>query len=93
LTIEHGCAAAFQEANSIINGQPMYPNRLLFLIQIGQAWTVRSFLLEQFALPLDVSAKNDWQLLRLFGSGDDRFQVPPFLEGDTVHGVDPKFFV
>jgi hypothetical protein len=39
------------------------------------------------------SAKNDWQLLRLFGSGDDRFQVPPFLEGDTVHGVDPKFFV
>jgi hypothetical protein len=30
------------------------------------------------------SAKNDRQLLGLFGSGDARFQVPPFLEGDIV---------
>ena len=30
------------------------------------------------------SAKNDRQLLGLFGSGDARFKVPPFLEGDIV---------
>jgi len=30
------------------------------------------------------SAENDRQLLGLLGSGDARFQVPPFLEGDIV---------
>jgi hypothetical protein len=39
---------------SIINGQPMCPNRLPFLIQIGQAVDGSFVSVGQFALPLDV---------------------------------------